>query len=183
MAHEEMGFCELRNKEIVNEVDGRRLGRTCDLIFSPKGGAVLGIVAPFNKRGMFFKGQEVFIPFKHITKIGPDVILVRLTAELSQPEGCVNMGKGERPSKFEARRAAARGESERGGDRREYYEDDMKMRGESSEADDRAFEDSVPPDCDFKCEKCMLFDCGKRWKGGVRGKKRKPSEDEVAVDR
>jgi YlmC/YmxH family sporulation protein len=94
MQNDEITYCELKSKEIINEVDGRKLGRIIDLIFSPMSGCVLGILAPLAKRTLFSRGQEVYIPFKNIIKIGPDVILVRLTPELSDIGGCVNFQGG-----------------------------------------------------------------------------------------
>ena len=76
----ELTFCELRGKEIVNVADGKRLGRITDLAMSCNG-RVLGIMAPGEKCGLkLFGGKEgVFIPWQNITKIGDDVILVNLT--------------------------------------------------------------------------------------------------------
>ena len=51
----ETSFSELKQKEVVNVVDGRRLGRTCDIVFTYPEGRVCGI-----------------------TKIGEDVVLVNL---------------------------------------------------------------------------------------------------------
>ena len=75
----ELTFCELRGKEIVNVVDGRRLGRLSDLAMTCSG-KVLGIMAPGDRSAIrSFSGKEtVFIPWQNITKIGDDVILVNL---------------------------------------------------------------------------------------------------------
>jgi len=77
----ELTFCELRGKEIVNVVDGRRLGRIGDLALNCNG-RVLGIMAPGDKSAIkSFSGKErVFIPWQNIEKIGDDVILVNLMA-------------------------------------------------------------------------------------------------------
>lgn len=97
MESAETTFCELRNKEIINETDGRRLGKMSDLVFCVKTGVIKGIIAPFNRKALFFKAQEVFIPFKNIVKIGPDVILVKLTPELSDSP-CVKVGEDCKPA-------------------------------------------------------------------------------------
>ena len=75
----ELTFCELRGKEIVNVVDGKRLGRLTDLALTCNG-RVLGFMAPGDKSALkAFGGKEsVFIPWQNITKIGDDVILVNL---------------------------------------------------------------------------------------------------------
>ena len=76
----ELTFCELRGKEIVNLADGKRLGRITDLAMSCNG-RVLGIMAPGEKSGFKLFGSKdgVFIPWQNISKIGDDVILVNLT--------------------------------------------------------------------------------------------------------
>ena len=76
----ELTFCELREKEIVNVADGRRLGRITDLALSCNG-RVLGFMAPGDKSALkAFGGKNaVFIPWQNISKIGDDVILVNLS--------------------------------------------------------------------------------------------------------
>ena len=71
-------FCELRSKEVVNSVDGKRMGRIVDLVFSGETGKIKGIVTPYGKRGPFGKGQDIFIPWRCVTTIGEDVIIVNL---------------------------------------------------------------------------------------------------------
>ncbi|MCL2861032.1 MAG: YlmC/YmxH family sporulation protein [Firmicutes bacterium] len=73
----EMSFLELRSKEVINVIDGRRLGRVCDVILGGHKGHLKGIVVPFSRR-FFFKSQDIFIPFECIDKIGEDAILVRV---------------------------------------------------------------------------------------------------------
>ena len=75
----ELTFCELRGKEIVNIADGKRLGRISDLALTCNG-RVLGIMAPGECSAIkSFSGKEpLFIPCQHIVKIGDDVILVNL---------------------------------------------------------------------------------------------------------
>ena len=75
----ELTFCELREKEVVNIIDGRRLGRLLDIAFSRKG-HIVGIIVPGERR--FFKnitgGDSIFIKWQHVKKIGQDAILVEL---------------------------------------------------------------------------------------------------------
>ena len=75
----ELTFCELREKEIVNVADGKRLGRVIDLALTCNG-RVLGFMAPGDKSCMkAFGGKDpLFIPWHNISKIGDDVILVNL---------------------------------------------------------------------------------------------------------
>lgn len=39
-----MTFCELREKDIINIRDCKRLGRVSDLIFDPKNGCILSLI-------------------------------------------------------------------------------------------------------------------------------------------
>ena len=75
----ELAFCELRCKEVINVIDGKCLGRVCDIIFSRCSSKVLGFVVP-GEAGfrIFRKREDMFIPFERICKIGIDVILVEL---------------------------------------------------------------------------------------------------------
>lgn len=72
-------FCELREKEVINIADGRRLGRIIDLGINCTG-RIVGIVVPGEKK--FFKNlsgaENIFIPWKNVLKIGDDVILTEL---------------------------------------------------------------------------------------------------------
>ena len=72
-------FCELRNKDVVNVCDGKKLGRLIDISMSTNG-QVLGLVLPGDKS--VFKtvvnAQSVFVPWRCICKIGDDAILVNL---------------------------------------------------------------------------------------------------------
>lgn len=76
----ETTFCELKGKEVINIVDGKRLGRIIDLVFETNCGKVLGLVVPcYNKSWNIFKASEdIFIPFGNVCKIGDDVILVQI---------------------------------------------------------------------------------------------------------
>lgn len=83
----ELTFCELREKEIVNVNDGKRFGKIIDLALSCNG-RVLGIMAPGDKSlfKSFGSRDALFIPWQNINKIGDDVILVNL------PSGNFPMG-------------------------------------------------------------------------------------------
>ena len=78
MAHE-LSFCELRCKNVVNVLDGKVLGRICDIVFSRGSAKVLGFVVPGDTGFHFLrKRNDMFIPFERICKIGVDVVLVEL---------------------------------------------------------------------------------------------------------
>lgn len=83
----ELSFCELKRKDIVSISDGRKLGRIVDLVFSASSGKVQGIVAPYGKKFLFFRSQEVYIPYCNIKTIGEDIILVDISMGLSGGKG------------------------------------------------------------------------------------------------
>lgn len=71
-------YRELKCKDVVNIVDGRNLGRTCDIVFTFPEGKVYGIVVPGKRGCHFFKNNDLFISLKNVVKIGADVVLVDL---------------------------------------------------------------------------------------------------------
>ena len=73
----ELSYNELRKKEVVNTLDGKKLGRVCDLVFCYPENRILGFVVP-GSRAFGFKREEYFIDLKNIVKIGEDVILVNV---------------------------------------------------------------------------------------------------------
>lgn len=84
----EISFSELRCKEVINACDGRRLGKITDIVFSNESGKIKGIVTPYLKRGLFSKGQEVFIPWRCVKKLGEDVIIVDINGSESRTDFC-----------------------------------------------------------------------------------------------
>lgn len=84
----ETSFLELRCKEIVNVVDGRRLGHIVDVIFNLENGCMLGVVVPGEKSfwNVFKNGTELFISLSQIVKVGEDTILVELFANPNPPQ-------------------------------------------------------------------------------------------------
>ena len=76
----ESSFLELRCKEVVNVVDGKRLGHIVDIVFDLASGQISGLVVPGDKNfwNVFKSGGEIFIPYCQICKIGDDTILVEL---------------------------------------------------------------------------------------------------------
>jgi len=67
---------ELRSKEVVNVCDGRRFGYVCDVEVDVCEGKVVYIVVPGEGGGIFSKSEDIRIPWKCITHIGEDIILV-----------------------------------------------------------------------------------------------------------
>ena len=70
-------FGELKSKEVINTINGKRLGRICDMVISCHTCKVTGLVVP-NDRRLFKAREDIFIPWRNIVKIGDDCILVRI---------------------------------------------------------------------------------------------------------
>lgn len=73
------GFCALREKEVVNIRDGRRLGCVIDIEFDFPTGKISRIVLPPPGKFVIFGSSKnnLYIPWDRIEKIGDDIILVR----------------------------------------------------------------------------------------------------------
>jgi len=73
-------FYELRKKEIINVLDGRRLGSPIDIEICLADGTIRAIIVPgpMSLRGFFQKPQQLVIPWSAIVRIGDDVILVQV---------------------------------------------------------------------------------------------------------
>lgn len=80
-------FQELRNKEVIDLGDGKRLGFVCDVEVDMQSGRIVAIVVPGRKGfgGFFGKTEDYVIPWRNICKIGNDIIIVN-----NQPQnpGC-----------------------------------------------------------------------------------------------
>ena len=122
----ELSFLELRTKEIVNCIDGRKLGRIIDLIFNAASGKVKGIIAPYCRKGFFSKSQDIYIPWNCVKKIGEDVIIVEVQEFATRGKDAPPMPPPPPPPQ-------------------------------------QPCPPPGMPDCDGRCEKCMLFDCTYRW--------------------
>ncbi len=69
----------LKNKEVVNICDGRRLGFVIDGQLDILQGKLISIIVPgeCNFLGIS-KGDDILIPWEHIERIGDDIILVKV---------------------------------------------------------------------------------------------------------
>lgn len=72
---------ELRTREIVNVVDGRRLGVIKDIDINMEDGKISAIILPGTGRfmGLWGREDEFVVPWEKIVKIGMDVILVEVS--------------------------------------------------------------------------------------------------------
>lgn len=71
---------DLRSREIVNTIDGKRLGTISDVEIDLGSGRVTALIVPGEGRffGLFGRDEEFIIPWDRIKKIGTDVILVEV---------------------------------------------------------------------------------------------------------
>lgn len=71
---------ELREKEIINISDGKRLGFVSDIEINMITGHIEAIIIPTENRflSIFAKEGDMILPWDKIEKIGQDVILVEL---------------------------------------------------------------------------------------------------------
>jgi YlmC/YmxH family sporulation protein len=78
---------DIRQKDVINITNGRRLGSIVDMNFSPDG-RISSIAVPGTFNFMnFFRGAraDIIIPWESIVKIGEDVILVKLSDSVGEP--------------------------------------------------------------------------------------------------
>lgn len=75
---------DFQTKEVVNILDGKRLGQISDLEIDLRHGRVEAIVVPGPGKflGLFSAGNDFVIPWRNIVKIGKDVVLVRMEETL-----------------------------------------------------------------------------------------------------
>lgn len=76
-----MSLSELRTKDVVNTLDGKRLGKVMDIEFDVCSGRVEALVVPGEfKVGNVLRGEKcgIVIPWQRICKIGENVILIQL---------------------------------------------------------------------------------------------------------
>ena len=70
---------DLRNRDVVNILDGKNLGNIIDIDLDLDNGKVLALVLPGRVKGFLFtKREEVVVPWQKIVRIGRDVILVEV---------------------------------------------------------------------------------------------------------
>jgi YlmC/YmxH family sporulation protein len=71
---------DIRQKDVINITNGRRLGTIVDMNFSSDGRITsISVPGPFSVMNLFRSNRtDVVIPWESIVKIGEDVILVRV---------------------------------------------------------------------------------------------------------
>ncbi|MDR1615469.1 MAG: YlmC/YmxH family sporulation protein [Syntrophomonadaceae bacterium] len=79
---------ELRARDVVNILDGKRLGNIIDIDLDLHNGRVVALILPGRQKGMgfFSKKEDVIVPWEKIVRIGRDVILVEAPGALEMSE-------------------------------------------------------------------------------------------------
>lgn len=77
----------LRRKEVINICDGCRLGYAADVEIQIPEGKVVAIVVygPCRFFGLFGRGEEYYIPWECIQRIGDDIILIDKSFQRRDP--------------------------------------------------------------------------------------------------
>ncbi|MTI85101.1 MAG: YlmC/YmxH family sporulation protein [Firmicutes bacterium] len=94
---------DLRMREVINVVDGRRLGPIKDIDINVDEGKILAVVLPGHQQrfmGFFGREEEIVVPWEKIVKIGIDVILVNLSFNDSHPQHVQGGTTGNQGEKF-----------------------------------------------------------------------------------
>ena len=83
-----MRICELKQREVINVKDCKRLGFVGDVDFDISTGKMLAIIVPGPGCVCGFLGREkeFVIPFGDICQIGDDIILVRVEEKKEKPD-------------------------------------------------------------------------------------------------
>ena len=76
-----MRLSDLQHKDIVNVIDGKNIGNIIDVKIDEEKGNIVSLIIEPNKNffSFFNKGSDTEIYWDSITKVGQDVIVVKLT--------------------------------------------------------------------------------------------------------
>ncbi|MCD8118065.1 MAG: YlmC/YmxH family sporulation protein [Lachnospiraceae bacterium] len=78
-----MRMYDLKQKEVINDCDCRRLGFVSDLLMDFEEGRITHIIVPGPGKfcGVLGRDMEYVIPFGCIRRFGEDILLVQVNAE------------------------------------------------------------------------------------------------------
>lgn len=70
---------DFKHKEVINIVDGKRLGYVQDVTANLESGIITSIIVPgTSKLFNMFSNSDIIIPWENIKCIGEDIILVEV---------------------------------------------------------------------------------------------------------
>ena len=78
---------DLRRKEVINICDGCRLGYVDDVELRVPEGQVIAVIVygPCRFFGLFGRGEEYYVPWECIQRVGDDIILVDKPIQRREP--------------------------------------------------------------------------------------------------
>ena len=71
-----MNLSDLQNKDIINIIDGKKIGNIIDARFNTQTGVIEKLILSPSKSLFNLKNSTIEINFSKIKKIGEDVILI-----------------------------------------------------------------------------------------------------------
>ena len=71
-----MNMSDLQNKDIVNIIDGKKIGNIIDARFNVATGTIEKLIIEPSKSLFSIKNTSIELEFNRIKKIGEDVILI-----------------------------------------------------------------------------------------------------------
>jgi YlmC/YmxH family sporulation protein len=78
-------------REVINVLDGKKLGNIIDIELDMEKGKIIAFMLPGQVRGwgIFSRKEEIVVPWEKIVRIGRDVILVEVPSfsEIDQKYG------------------------------------------------------------------------------------------------
>ncbi len=84
---------DMRDKEVINVCDGKRLGYIYDVEINVVSGCVVAIVVLFDCRVFGFgKCEELVIPWDRISCFGADAVLVNVGTDIYDRLKCCDKG-------------------------------------------------------------------------------------------
>ena len=121
-----MKISDFQTKDVINIIDGKKLGQITDIELDLRNGRIESIVVPIGGKffGFFGGVTDLVIPWRSIVKIGADVILVKMD-DLKAYRGDERLRDGTRA--YSERDRERPKERERGREEERYrdeYEDD-----------------------------------------------------------
>lgn len=71
-----MNLSDLQNKDVINILDGKKIGNIIDAQFNVNNGVIEKLIVEPSKSLFSLKNSSIEIAFNKIKKIGEDVILI-----------------------------------------------------------------------------------------------------------
>lgn len=103
----DISFVDIREKEVINIFDGKKLGHIIDIIFDSSSGQVQGVVVPGIKKFMR-KSEDIFVPINNLKKIGEDVLLIKLSPQDKEENKSQGLSQEEMKTYLRYRRAVSK---------------------------------------------------------------------------